>query len=100
MKTDLTYRERRIRCACKSVRRAVDLVIHGGEAELINEDFADSNEAWLLLGAAVVNEVQDHGFVVKLDENGNAYLVREQDDTDTTGEDYSNIAAIKKRVGF
>lgn len=71
---------KRIDCAIRGVRRAVDLILHGAAAELVNESFVENErEAWMVLGAAICEEIQDHGFEIHLIQDGGVYLVDEVD---------------------
>ncbi len=70
---------RRRRLAIKDSRRAVDLILHGAAQELVDESFVeDQREAWLFLGAGVIDEIMDHGLeLAGFDENGHAILKHE-----------------------
>lgn len=56
----------RIETAKRGVRRAVDLILHGGSVELTNEGWVeDEREAWSILARAAIQEIEDHGFIVE-----------------------------------
>lgn len=75
-------KQSRVNCAAQGVRRAVDLILHGAAAELLREDFvSDEREAWKILGAAAIEEIQDHGFVVFIRHTGEAVVYDELEAT-------------------
>lgn len=78
--------ERRIEWAEKITRETheraqtgADLILHGAAQGLVDEGIASPQDATRFVAEAMIAEILDHGFALRIDTDGNARLTHEYD---------------------